>query len=246
MRALLPVTLIAAIASTAALAGPVARESGAQKVALGLKAPAGDSVWRANEDADKLQLRNNGLSYGGVRETPRLGLYSIESYGGVFRPLTENWGSTVEAGVARDTPFALSRYSVTGQLHTALAPRHGLSLGLKFSTAERSSFSTPPATRIDPASAADLLTERWSGGASYEFQLSYLYGARYSVGISYQLGNAGNYYSPYGLNPSPRAFALSSQYWLSSNWAMSYDVSAPEPGALLQSPNFGLGLRYRF
>jgi hypothetical protein len=246
MRASLPVTLIAAIASTAALAGPVARESGVQKVALGLKAPAGDSAWRGDQDTDKLQLRNNGLSYGGVRETPRLGLYSVESYGGVFRPLTDTWGSSVEAGVARDTSFTLSRYSVSGQVHAALAPRHGLSLGLKFSTAERSSFSTTPATRTDPASATDLLIERGGGGASYEFQVSYLYGTRHSVGMSYQLGNAGNYYSPYGLNPSPRAFALSSQHWFSSNWAMSYDVSAPEPGALLQSPNFGLGLRYRF
>lgn len=242
----MPLLLIAATVSTAVLADPVARESGAQKVALGLKAPGSEPAWRADEASDGIHLRGNAVTYGGVREVPRIGLYSTESYSGVFRPLSEKWGSTLETGVSRDTPFALSRYSLTGQVHTTLAPRHGLSVGLKFSTVERPSLSSSLATFEDAASVGDLLTERWGGGQSYEFQLNYLFGARHSVGMSYQLGGTGYAYSPYGLNPNPRAFALSSQHWLTPNWAMSYDISAPEPGALLQSPSVGMGLRYRF
>lgn len=246
MRAFFSVTLIAAISSTVALAEPVAGGTAAGKVALGLRAPAADAVWRSDEDSEQLQLRGNDFNYGGVRGTPRAGLYSVETYSGIFRPLFDHWGSTLETGISRDTPFSLSRYSITGQFLAALAPRHGLSLGLKLSTADRSSFGAPLLTRTDPASANELLTERGGANTSYEFQLNYLYGTRHSVGMSYQGGNTSNYYAPYGLNPNPRVIALTSQHRLSPNWAMSYDISASEPSALLQSPSLGLGLRYRF
>lgn len=247
MRALLPVTLIAAIASTATLAGPVAGEPGAQKIALGLRAPAPTSVWRVDEDTDRLQLRGNGLAYDGVREISYHGLHSVELYSGVFRPLSDRWGSSLEAGVSRDSPFAGPRYSIGGQLHTTFLPGHGLSLGLKLSHAERAAPGAVLAGRLDSAAVIDApLAERLSGSSSYELNINYLYGARYSVSMAYQQSIAGHSYAPHGLNPGVRSFALTGQHWLTPNWSMSYDIYASDPAALLQSPGFGLGLRYRF
>jgi hypothetical protein len=247
MRALLPVTLIAAIASTATLAGPVASEPGIQKIAFGLRAPAPNSVWRVDEDTDRLQLRGHDLSYDGVREIPHLGLYSVESYSGVFLPLSDRWGSSLEVGVSRDSPIAAPRYSIGGQLHTTLLPGHGLSLGLKLNRAERAAPGAALAGRLDPAGAGDaLLADRLSGGSGYELNVNYLYGTRYSVRMAYQQSNAGHFYAPHGLTPGLRSFALTGQHWLTPNWSMSYDIYASDPATLLQSPGFGLGLRYRF
>jgi hypothetical protein len=238
--------LIAAIASTTALAAP-AGEPGGQKVALGLTAPAPDSVWRVGEDTDRLQLRGHGVSYGGVREIPRLGPYSVESYSGVFQPLSGRWGSSLEIGVSRDSPIGAPRYSLGGQLHTAFLPGHGLNLGLKLSGAERAAPGADLTGRLDPPGAPDgLLADRPSGNSSYELNVNYLYGKRYSVGMTYQQSIAGHFYAPYGSTPGLRSFALTGQQWLTPNWSMSYDIYASDPAALLQSPGFGLGLRYRF
>ena len=56
--------------------------------------------------------RENYTLYGGVREVPRLGPQTTESYGGVLYPLAENWGSSLEAGVAQDSQLVPRRYSL--------------------------------------------------------------------------------------------------------------------------------------
>ncbi len=255
MRALLPVMVIAALASTDTVAaGGVAQPAtgnhearSAYKVALGLKAPAENPVWRSEEESENLQLRGAGSLYGGARNVARPGLRTTESYSGIFQPLSDKWGSSLEVGVSRDSLIAAPRYSFGGQLHTTFLPGHGLSLGLKLSGAERAAPGAPLGSRLDPVGTSDaLLADRLAGGSSYELNVNYLHGTRYSVGMAYQQSIAGNFYGAHGLTPGLRSFSLVGQHWLTPNWSMSYDIYASDPAALLQSPGFGLGLRYRF
>jgi hypothetical protein len=194
--------------------------------------------------ADAQQNRESYTLYGGVREVPRLGPQATESYGGVLYPLAENWGSSLEAGVSQESQPR--RYSLTGQLHTTLSAGHELSLGLKYR------YDTPQAPFVGPGSesatgiANGPLSSRFGGGASYQLQLNYLYGVRNTVGLAYSSGRELEYFGlPYDALADARQLMLTGQHWLSPNWALNYDVYAPDSN-LLRRQGLRLGLRYRF
>lgn len=185
------------------------------------------------------------MLYGGVREVPGIGLQTTESYGGVFYPLAENWGSSLEAGVTQDSHPR--RYSLFGQLHTTLSAGHELSLGLKYIY----DYPQAPFFGLSSESAAGItsghaLAPRFGGGASYQLQLSYLYGVRNTVGLAYASGRELEYFGlPYDALADSRQFMLTGQHWLSPNWAFNYDIYAPDSN-LLRRQGLRLGLRYRF
>lgn len=183
--------------------------------------------------------------YGGVREVPRLGLQATESYGGVLYPLAENWDSSIEAGITQGS--RPQRYSLFGQLHTTLAAGHEVSLGVKYvydyPQASLFGFSGDSAAGI---ASGQALAPRFGGGASYHLQLSYLYGVRNTVGLAYSSGREIDYPGlPYDALVDARQFMLTGQHWLSPNWALNYDVYAPDSN-LLRRQGLRLGLRYRF
>lgn len=197
--------------------------------------------------ADAQHNRESYRLYGGVREVPRLGPQATESYGGVLYPLAENWGSSLEAGVTQDTQFTPRRYSLFGQLHTTLFAGRELSLGLKY-IYESSQAPLVGLSSESPAGVAygNVLAPRFGAGASYQLQLSYLYGVRNTVGLAYSSGRELEYFGlPYYAVADTRQFMLTGQHWLSPNWALNYDVYSPDSD-LFRRQGLRLGLRYRF
>ena len=231
-------------ATTAAFAllvvlGAHAGAAGAAASGLGLKAPAGT---RSQEDAAALVEMPQAAStlYLGERNMPRLGLQGTESYGGGTRLLGARWASSVEASVTREPILVSPQYALAGRIERKLAPGETLSLGLKMSAFDRAGrvSAGPGSMRLPGEPFADAL--------GYELNMSYFYGNGNRVGVYLQLSPLqGGAASPLA-GMGSHAFLLSSEHRLSPKWAMSYDISAPEPGALLRSPNLGLGLRYRF
>lgn len=197
--------------------------------------------------ADAQHNRESYRLYGGVRTVPRLGPQTTESYGGVLYRLAENWGSSLEAGVTQDTLFTSRRYSLFGQLHTTLFAGRELSLGLKY-VHDSSQASLVGLSSESPAGVAggDALAPRFGGGASYQLQLSYLYGVRNTVGLAYSSGRELEYFGlPYDALADTRQFMLTGQHWLSPNWALNYDLYSPDSN-LFRRQGLRLGLRYRF
>jgi len=229
--------------STAAVGLRLHRSAEKAAAAIGERRAAGHGANRGGAP----DTGESYMLYGGVREVPRLGQPTVESYGGVFYPLAENWGSSLEAGVTRDSPFASRRYSLFGQFHTTLSPGHELSLGLKYT------YDTPqaPLYWLNSESAGgvangDALAPRPGGGAGYQLQLSYLYGVRNTVGLAYASGRELEYFGlPYDAFADARQFMLTGHHWLSPNWAFNYDIYAPDSN-LLRRQGLRLGLRYRF
>jgi hypothetical protein len=124
----------------ASLAGAVAAASGlsVERSGLGLK-PPGASLSSSEGLAQRRELtgiwqpREGGeVVYTGARDATRLGLRAAESYGGVYYPLSDTWGASLELGVIPGSALAPQRYSVAGLLHTALSADSSLSIGLKY------------------------------------------------------------------------------------------------------------------
>jgi hypothetical protein len=175
---LLAVTLAALAGGHASAAGLSFERSG-----LGLKPRSaasqliGSIGLRGTPEA--LQPAGSGdVIYGGARESMRLGVRSTESFSGVYFPLSESWGGSLETGLVPGSPLAPRRYSLGGRLHTAFAGG-GLSLGLKYRV-----YANEPGLREDATDGSaygyGLTPLRIPGapfGPGYQLQLSYHYNA---------------------------------------------------------------------
>jgi len=208
-----------------------------QAYGLGLKAPR-KVPYDAN---DSYALKEPATTtYLGERNMPRLGMQGTETFGGISHPLTARWASSVEAGVTRETVLFAPQYSLSGRIERRLAPGESVSLGLKLSSRDRfsRSASAPGAPGTLGADAAD--------GLGYELNMNYSYGNGNRVGMYYQVVPLQHVYPGFVPGAGNNAIMLSSEHQLSPKWALSYDISGAEPGAMLRSPSLGLGLRYRF
>ena len=202
-------------------------------------------AWRSSRSSDY-------SLYGGAREAPRLGLRTDESYGGVVYSFGRRWGSSLEAGVAPESPLAPRRYSLAGQLHTALANGRGMSMGLKYRVYDGDggdrAASAFDALLSSPYTLAPSRVPGASLAPSYQVQFSYQYSAAGSFGLA--LGRDVETYTPLaepGLYGA-RQLSLTGQHWLTPAWALSYDVQSSEPTNPLRVQSLGLrlGVRYRF
>lgn len=244
------------VAPTSPWSAPTDAAESYRAAAVGLKlyraaeraAALGDTraaAFPAN-DAGLSDKKESYTLYGGVRDVLRFGSLARESYGGMFYPLADHWGSSLEAGITQDSPFASRRYSLFGQIHTTLSAGYELSLGLKYI------YDAPQATpfwfsseNVGATANSHALGPRF-GGASYQLQLSYLYGVRNTVGLAYSSGRELEYFGmPYDALGDARQFMLTGQHWLSSNWALNYDIYGPDSN-FLRRQGLRLGLRYRF
>jgi len=200
------------------------------------------------------QFKDRHTLYGGLRETERFGLNDTEVHGGLYYPLGTTWTSLVEAS-ASPTHEVLPRYSLFGQLHKSLPGGWGVGLGLRHS--EYSQIGT---------NTASLLAERYwgnfrgaytlysgrpegaSSASSHRVQLSYYYGDRSSVGLSYSTGReVENVGPPRGVISSDvQNLTLSGRHWFAPNWALTYDLLNQEQGALYRRQGLRLGIRHSF
>jgi hypothetical protein len=223
---------------------PVAQAGAASGVdapggGLGLKAPRAQSPESAVTVLDPAS-RAATTYYLGERNMPRLGTQGTESYGGISHALAANWTSSVEAGVTREPIMLAPQYSVSGRIERRLAPGQAVSLGLKMSSVARSGRAayTP--------GLPGVVGEQFSDATGYEVNMSYFYGNGNRVGMYYQLAPSLGGYAGLAPGLGTNTLMFSSEHQLSPKWALSYDLSASEPGAILRTPSLGLGLRYRF
>lgn len=206
------------------------------------------AVIRAGEVRDPLQPS----VFSGTRSGTRVGLQPTEHVTGVLYPLSDRWFSSVETSTAPATLLGPQRYTLSSQLYTTLGGSWGVSLGLKHSVyGAGGSYPFYPNAEAEsgPPSGYLLAPAQYLGSTAatnYQLQFSYLYGERNLFGIAYTTGRDDYLYSPLD-RPlhDARQFMLTGQHWLSSNWALNYDVYAPESSSF-QRQGLRLGLRYRF
>lgn len=233
-----------------------------ERAGLGLKAPAATpstaegfglraeltGTWSGLTGAWLLPVKDDVI-YGGVREGVRLGTRTTESVWGVYHPLSEAWGVSLETGVLPETPFAPRRYSLAGQVHTALAGGGGFSIGLRYRIYDTDTGYRPgqPADGSGNFYGYTLVASRLPGvsfGPSYQLQLSYQYNAANVFGLA--VGREVETFTPgFDVPGNGRQFTFTGQHWLTPSWAMSYDLLSSDPGAL-RLQGLRLGVRYRF
>ena len=190
--------------------------------------------------------------YSGVRELPRLGAPTTESYSGVEYSISRNWGSSLEIGVTPESAAAPRRYSLAGQVQTTLSEGSSVSLGLKYRQYEPGSafpgsryFGIPTGPMSGDGLAAAAAPGLYSG-PSYEVRLRYRYSPSSTFGLA--LGRDLESSMP-GLNLTPngeRQLMFTGQHWLTPSWALSYDLLSDDPGSSLRVQGLRLGVRYRF
>ena len=238
IRKLITATMAVMVTLPAAQAG-AASGIDAPGGGLGLKAPRPPSQESALAAANPA-ARPATTFYLGERNMPRLGTQGTETYGGISHALAARWTSSVEAGVTREPILLAPQYSLSGRIERQLAPGQTVSLGLKMSSFDRSGRAAY--ARGIPG----FVGEQPPDAMGYEVNMSYFYGNGNRVGMYYQLAPAAGGYA--GLTPGlgTNTLMFSSEHQLSPKWALSYDLSASEPGAILRTPSLGLGLRYRF
>ena len=243
----------------AVLAGTTATGAGlsVERSGLGLKPPGasqsgvGAFAPRSELAAGAPTLEHGELAYSGVRDVARLGLPTgTESYIGIYSPVSDAWGASLELGVMQASVWAPRRYSVAGQLHTALAAGSSLSVGLKYRVYE-ADLGTRSGAQGDilAANGYSLIPLRVPGaafGPSYQLQLSYQYITAYTFGLA--LGRELETFTP-GFDlagASLRQLTFTGQHWLTPSWALSYDVLSNDPGNPFRLHGLRFGVRYRF
>jgi len=121
--------------------------------------------------------------YRGVREVPQAGSFSSESYSGVVYSLSRRWESSLEAGVVPESVSAPRRYSLAGQLGTALSGGHSVSVGLKFRHYDTASGMQPYGALTGGVGSGYALAPS-ALDSSYEVRLSYRYSVSGSFGLA--------------------------------------------------------------
>ena len=252
--------VIAISLAASATASVAIAQSGltAERFGLGLKASSDASaslhdlafgseaaqVWQATRSSEFALI-------GGVRDAPRLGLRAVESYSGIVYAPPGGWGSSFEAGFAQDTLDSPRRYSLGGQMHTALSDGRTFSVGLKYRAFDADSGLRPGISGETPgAHAYTLAPLRMPGstfGPSYQLQMSYQHSSTSAFGLA--LGREVETFTPYlDASGTGRQLTFTGQHWLTPSWALSYDVLSSDPANPLRFQDFGLrlGVRYRF
>ena len=224
---------------------------------LGLRSSHRESAPAAASSYTDPRAQEQGSSprdyelYSGVRDLPRLGTSAPESYSGVAYTLSRKWGSSLEAGVMPESANAPRRYSLAGQVRTALSDERGVSVGLKYRHYDERSglrggpygdlFGNTGAHGLAPSAVPGL-----SSRPSYEVRLRYEHSASSSFGLA--MGRELETLTP-GLGADAngqRQLMFTGQHWVTPSWGLSYDLLSDEPGRSMRVQGLRLGVRYRF
>lgn len=183
--------------------------------------------------------------YRGVREVPRAGSVASETYSGIAYSLSRRWDTSLEAGVVPESASTPRRYSLAGQLGTALSGNQSVSVGLKLRHYETTSGTRPHGALADSIGSGYALAPS-ALDSSYEVRLNYRYSVSSSFGLA--LGRDLETLTP-GLD-SPangeRQLMFTGQHWLTPSWGLTYDLLSNEPSNPTRVEGLRLGVRYRF
>ena len=245
--------IVLVVAALASAAGPSFAGTGLspERAGLGLKPPSAPALWtgglaQRGAAVDAWQTTESAaVVYGGARESARLRPGAIESYTGIYHPLSETLGASMELGVIQGTPLAPRRYSLAGNVHTAFAGGGSLSLGLKYRV-----YEPDPGARAYgemPGNGYSLVPARVPGASyapSYQLNVNYQYSAAHAFALA--LGRDLDTFTPsFDLPGGPRQFSFTGEHWLTPSWALSYDLLSQDPGAF-RFHGLRFGVRYRF
>lgn len=252
MRYLLTSLLAVALAVTA---GPAAAATGlsAEHAGFGLKPRTAASQFtgsiglRSAPPAAWDPADSGEVIYGGVRESIRPGTRLPESFSGVYFPLSETWGGSLESGVVQESLLAPRRYSLAGQLHTTFGGGSGLSAGLKYRVYGSEAGPREYAGADPGRYGYGLMPLRIPGasfGPSYQLQLSYHYDAANIFALA--LGRELETFTPgFDVPGNGPRLSFTGQHWLTPSWALSYDLLSNDPNSF-RLQGLRLGVRYRF
>jgi hypothetical protein len=139
---------------------------------------------------------------------------------------------------------------VTGQLHTELRDGGALSMGLQYRVYDSDLSSRAVAPGDMPSlNGYSLASSRLPGAGyspGYQLQFGYQHSPASTFGLAF--GREVEIYTPYPDSAGQRQVTFTGQHWLTSSWALSYDVLTYDLASPLRPQNLrlGLGMRYRF
>ena len=205
------------------------------------------------QDVDALQELAPRLSfYGGLPETRH-----FAAEGARFRTATY-FPSGGVSSIGKPSAFGdiFPRYTVYRQLNQSLPGGWGVGLGVRqseYSFATNSLYSMSAERYFGNFRGAyTLYSSRTDGndlGSAQRVQLNYFYGDRNTIGLSYTTGrdieNLGMPQVGFSLNDA-RDVTLSGRHWLSTNWALTYDLQSHEQGTLYRRQGLRLGVSRSF
>ena len=191
---------------------------------------------------------------GGTFDSRRYASGGIEYRVGLHQPTGQNIAALAESNI-HSLGDALPKYTLYSQVNRTLPGGWGLGFGLRqteysYSSASLLAFS---AERHFGSfrGAYTLYSNRVEGaglGAAHRFEVSYLYGERNTVGLSYTTGrDIDNVGVPAAFTSSDvRDWTLSGRHWLSPNWALTYDVLSQEGAFYPRRQGLRLGVSRSF
>ena len=223
--------------------------AGPAQYALTGRAPA---LKRAADDT--LPISPRLFLSGGTYEARRFTTGDADFRFGLHQSTGHNVAALAEPNI-HTLHDVLPRHTVYSQLTQALPGGWGLGFGVRqteynFATAHLLSFSAERSFG-NLRGAYTLYSNRAEGsalGSAHRFEVSYLYGERNTVGLSYTTGrDIESVALPGSLSLSDvRDWTLSGRHWLSPNWALTYDVLTQEQGPLYRRQGLRLGVSRSF
>jgi YaiO family outer membrane protein len=191
--------------------------------------------------------------YDGWSEVRRFTLGDADYRVGLYRPAGRiHSDDRVGALLLPHDPHP--RYLLSSQLTRRLPDGWGLGIGVRqaehsYSSASLIALSTERqwGSLRGGYTVYAHWTEGSSAGSAHRFELSYAYGQRNTIGLSYTTGrDVESTLLPAGAALADvRDLALSGRHWLSPNWALTYDVSQ-EQSPLFRRQGLRLGVSRTF
>jgi YaiO family outer membrane protein len=193
------------------------------------------------------------LISGGTYESRRVISGDVDYRVALHRPAGASVAALSEPNIG-SLGDLLPRYTLFSQVTRTLPGGWGLGFGVRqteynFASANLLSFSAERSFGSFRG-ANTLYSNRADGtalGSAHRFEVSYLYGERNSIGLSYTTGRD---VDSFGLPATVFAsdvkdWTLSGRHWLSPNWALTYDVLSQEQ-ALYRRQGLRLGVSRSF
>jgi YaiO family outer membrane protein len=217
-------------------------------------APAGSGLGLKVAPDDGLTDGGSREWFGGSVTARRVTSGDTDFRLALYQPIGQNVPALSEPSI-HTLQDVLPRYT----LHTSVARGMPGGWGLGFGVRQSEySFGTANLLSLSAErnwgsfrSAYTLYSNRAEGtglGSTHRFEVSYLYGERNVIGLSYTTGR--DLDTP-GLAPGlavadTRDWTLSGRHWLSPNWALTYDLLGHEQGSLYRRPGLRLGVSRSF
>ena len=176
------------------------------------------------------------LLSGGTFESRSFSRADLDYRLSLHQPIGAGVSALAEPG-ATTLLDVVPRYTLHTQVTRTLPGGFGLGFGVRqteyqYSTANLLAFSAERAFGSFRG-AYTLFSNRTDGaalGSTHRFEVSYLYGERNSLGLSYTTGrDTDSMALPASMQVADvRDWTLSGRHWLSANWALTYDLQSQE------------------